>query len=481
MDPNENFKVSPTGSQNFQPLEKKSKKETEESESTLEESDQMGSFNTTVIAGTVFDNIVILKEIFGYLSPTDLKTCCDVNETWRSVADPTFFVYRIVWSSLTNVKVKTTRGCVDPQIQLRTSSIAAETEYLQSLRRAVYIDLEVNFNCYFSSDEVNECRAFITRFGAMVYLLTYVRNPSSARSYFLCGFDENERTTDVVSCHDFPNTEELRLFGMSTELFICPDDYFRLYLPLPSVQKFCFRRCRGTKYEHLTAAKLLELLPNVKEIYGAPVTMVKGFRNMEKLNLLRSVGFYKHNPRMSEVEGMKSLVKAEMKFQFLIVGKLLRGCPDLIFIERNRQSFEALLELGKHTLEHLVIRALKPEALVNFPNEMPAVKHITLWGRRTKGYLYFRDEEDVIKRFPNLNTVSFHNFKGRTFESLWVSGGMFKSSEARQRIKYLKSTVKFKPSIQKSLLKQFPSVKCVDSQDPDLYEGNIANAIIFPM
>ncbi|CAG7815092.1 unnamed protein product [Allacma fusca] len=54
----------------------------------------------SVVAGTALDNHVILNEIFGYLSPPDLK-------------------------SLPEVEVEIRKGSIDPEVQKRSSSIAA--------------------------------------------------------------------------------------------------------------------------------------------------------------------------------------------------------------------------------------------------------------------------------------------------------------------------------------------------------------------
>ncbi|CAG7725486.1 unnamed protein product, partial [Allacma fusca] len=78
--------------------------------------------------------------IFGYLSPADLKSCCEVNEFWGSVADRIIFDYQIVWRSLKYVNVRTTNGYKNPKIQERSSSIAAEMDRFSGICRKFRIN-----------------------------------------------------------------------------------------------------------------------------------------------------------------------------------------------------------------------------------------------------------------------------------------------------------------------------------------------------
>ncbi|CAG7659423.1 unnamed protein product, partial [Allacma fusca] len=69
-----------TGSSHFKKCTKKLKQESKSSKNTSRDRCTEDNFNQTFVTGTALDNHLILKEIFGYLSPADLKSCCEVNE-----------------------------------------------------------------------------------------------------------------------------------------------------------------------------------------------------------------------------------------------------------------------------------------------------------------------------------------------------------------------------------------------------------------
>ncbi|CAG7734131.1 unnamed protein product [Allacma fusca] len=285
----------------------------------------------------------------------------------------------------------------------------------------------------------------------------------------------------------FPNVEELRFYGQGQDTADLENflqfKSFRIDFPLLHVQKlyFHFSPRFSLNYKDVTASRLLELVPNVKEIHGVPITMVQEFRDIGKLHVLRSVVYCKHNRVMTETEGMRMLVQAKLKFRFLFIGKKFHWYLDNSFIQTSKESFEDLLELGKETIEHFIVQPLKPKSLIAFPNEMPAVKHIGLWGI-CGGFMYFEHGEDLSKRFPNVNTILFYNFTERMWtqsKRWWLPGGMFHSNNFRGQITCLKSNVNLKRSIEDNLLDKFISVKEVniETNDPD-GDDYIAGGII---
>ncbi|CAG7830416.1 unnamed protein product, partial [Allacma fusca] len=80
MDLNKNSERRRTGSSRVKKCTKKLKKESKSSTNRSHGSCTEANFNQAFVTGTVLDNHLILKEIFGYLSPADLKSCCEVNE-----------------------------------------------------------------------------------------------------------------------------------------------------------------------------------------------------------------------------------------------------------------------------------------------------------------------------------------------------------------------------------------------------------------
>ncbi|CAG7786382.1 unnamed protein product [Allacma fusca] len=397
MDRNKNIKRSHASLSQFV----KSENSNQESKRSKNNLSCELEINETVVAGTAFDNHLILKEIFAYLNPGDLRICCEVSKTWRTIADPMVFEYQIIWSRwrLPLVEVKTTKGYMVPEIQKRSSTIDIEMEFLQNLKRPAFIVMVLNFSNTRSTNESRDGesrdgRAFITR--------------------------------------------------------------------------------------------LLRLMPNVEEIHRVPMTMVKEFQDLGKLDVLRSVTFYRQNygKVLSDCAGMKILVKAKLRFRSLFIGRASNEYLDLSFIRDNKESFEDLLELGKDSIEHFILRPLPPEALIVFPNEMPAVKHIGLWGINNKG-LYFEPGEDLSKRFPNVNTISFHHFNKRTWplsEQWWLPGGMFHSENFRWKIKCLKFCDDSEFSDYRRLLDKFVSVReIVVEVDDDIKRKLTADGVIFPL
>ncbi|CAG7647727.1 unnamed protein product [Allacma fusca] len=494
MDPKKNSKVRRIGSSHFKKCTKKLQQESKSSKNGSRESTE-DNFNRTFVTGTALDNHLILKEIFGYLSPADLKSCCEVNEFWGSVADPMIFDYQIVWRSLKYVKVRTTNGYKNPKIQERSSSIAAEMKYLRNLKRGIFIDMTIDFSVDTVNLSENEgSREFVTSFGSMVYKLTQTGVRHTSYGGLLFPVEENVK----VYCNDFPNVEDLRLVGGNWRDFVGPvaSGYGSLEIEVPMfhVRKFYFgrshyynarnRRDSGI-FTYLSASNLLKLVPNVQEIHVVPFTMLKEFRSMNKLHLLRSVTFNRNDNKMSLADGMKCLVESKLKFQSVVIGRKLYTCMDSRFIERNKQSFEALLELGKNTLEHVIMWPLKYDEEVNFPTEMPAVKHITFRGRCVEECLYFHKGEVLSKIFPNLVKITFLSSSKRmwsAFETLWLPGGIFHSAKACQRIEVKLLGVVPESSVMKVLTTTFASVECVElvkqtSQDKDAFKNN--DGIIF--
>ncbi|CAG7815912.1 unnamed protein product [Allacma fusca] len=158
---------------------------------------------------------------------------------------------------------------------------------------------------------------------------------------------------------------------------------------------------------------------------------------------------------------------------------------DLQFIQKNRKAFGALLELGKDTIEYFVIRPLKPKALIVFPNEMPAVKHIALWVISDGGYHYFEHGKDLSKTFPNVDTISFHNLTALTWpvsESWWLPVGIFCSDNFRHKIKFLKSDEILDRIVAWKLRNKFPSVKEIEFETADCYRDDyFADGILFSL
>ncbi|CAG7830811.1 unnamed protein product [Allacma fusca] len=431
--------------------------------------------NETVVPGTAFDNHLILTEIFGYLSPGDLRNCCKVSKIWRTIADPMVFEYQIIWSGLPEVEVKITKGYMVPEIQKRSSTIEFEKEYLQNLKRPAFIEMVFALSKTRSTVENRDCRAFITRFGSLVYKLIL---SDLDRSWVF--------RTDIcfsIICKDFPNVEELRCIGFHTTEFILRDANF----PLLRVQRFYFEPCCSI-YEIIDpASRLLKLIPNVEEIHRVPMTMVNEFQDLGKLDVLRSVTYYRQNygKVLSNCVDMQILVKAKLKFRSLFIGRASNEYLDLSFIRGNKESFEDLLELGKDSIEHFILRPLLPEELIVFPNEMPAVKHIGFWGI-CNGGLYFEPGEDLSKRFPNVNTISFHHFKERTWtlsEQFWLPGGMFHSDNFRRKITCLKISEDSDSDsdVERTLLEKFVAVREIITEVDDINREYIADGVIFPM
>ncbi|CAG7726858.1 unnamed protein product, partial [Allacma fusca] len=420
----------------------------------------------------------ILKEIFRHLSPGDLERCRDVNTIWRSIADPMFVDYQIIWISARTMSVKIRMGYGDQQIEERSSTIEAEMEYLKNMKPPIFIDLTLDFSeqLQFSHSEKRICREFVTRFGPMVYKLTHKQvGINHVASFFLCGYSQDDGTgSDFgIYCRDFPNAEELRLSCGFWAQFVCRHDNFWVNL---NVQKFYFEPF-NTKFENFTATRLLEVVPNVREIYCLPLTMVEELRQMKKLHLLRSVEYYEHYFRDSVTRGMDPLVEVKLKIASMLIGTPhLQSNREIIFVNQNKQNFKKLLELGKNTMEHLIVRPLKTEDLISFPKEMPGVKKITLWSRVNRGYLYFRKGEDLDKLFPNLNTISFKDFSVHTwaeFEGSWLPGGIFYSEKLRQKIKYLKYAVESSnpQTCPQNLLDKFTAVERLDIEKEDFTSG----------
>ncbi|CAG7828206.1 unnamed protein product, partial [Allacma fusca] len=75
-----NLSKSDKGSNHLLKSKKNLKQETERSKSKSQESCEVEIVKESVVPGTALDNHLILNEIFGYLSPPDLKRCCEVNE-----------------------------------------------------------------------------------------------------------------------------------------------------------------------------------------------------------------------------------------------------------------------------------------------------------------------------------------------------------------------------------------------------------------
>ncbi|CAG7786381.1 unnamed protein product [Allacma fusca] len=266
----------------------------------------------------------------------------------------------IIWSGLPEVEVKITKGYMVPEIQTRSSTI----------------------------DENRDCRAFVTRFGSLVYKLIL---SDLDRSWVF--------RTDIcfsIICKDFPNVEELRCIGDHTTEFILRDANF----PLLRVRRFYFEPC-GSIYEIIDpASRLLRLMPDVEEIYRVPMTMVKEFQDLGKLDVVRSVTYYR----------------------------------------------QGICNSG----------------------------------------LYFEPGEDLSKRFPNVNTISFHHFKERTWtlsEQWWLPGGMFHSENFRRKITCLKFSEDSDPDsdVERALLEKFVSVREIITEVDDIKREYIADGVIFPM
>ncbi|CAG7830813.1 unnamed protein product [Allacma fusca] len=213
--------------------------------------------------------------------------------------------------------------------------------------------------------------------------------------------------------------------------------------------------------------------------------MIKEFQLLKKLHILRSVAFYRHSHVLKETRGMQMLVQAKLKFHTLFIGKKCQDQMDLQFIQKNKKAFGALLELGKDTIEHFVIRPLKPKALIVFPNEMPAVKHITLWVISDGGYQYFEHGKDLSKTFPNVDTISFHNLTALTWpvsENWWLPGGIFSSDNFRHKIKFLKSDEILDRMVAWKLRNKFRSVKEIEFETADCYRDDyFADGILFSL
>ncbi|CAG7821211.1 unnamed protein product [Allacma fusca] len=385
------------------------------------------------------------------------------------------FDYQIVWWSLHNVKVRTTKGYKNPKIQERWSSIAAEMKYLQNLKRGVFIDMTIDFSVDAVYSSENEgSREFVTSFGSMVYKLTHNGVHHTIYGGFLFPVEESVK----VYCNDFPNVEDLRLVGGNSRDFVGPSGSLKIEVPMFHVQKVYFGRSHKYRardrrdieiFTYFRVPDLLTLVPNVQEIHVAPFTMVKEFRSMNKLHLLRSVTFNRNDNKMSLADGMKCLVESKLKFQSLVIGRKQNAIMDSRFIERNKQSFEALLELGKNTLEHMIIWPFKSNEAVVFPNEMPAVKHITFRGRYVEGCVYFHKGNVLSKIFPNLNKITFMSSSIRmwsAFKTLWLPGGIFHSAKACERIKVKLFGVEPESSVMKVLTNKFASVECVEIVRP---------------
>ncbi|CAG7728451.1 unnamed protein product, partial [Allacma fusca] len=218
------------------------------------------------------------------------------------------------------------------------------------------------------------------------------------------------------------------------------------------------------------AARILQLVPHAKEMYGVPMTMVKEFQNLGKLDTLRSVTVKSHSREMTETEGMQMLVEAKMKFNSLWLVDLF----EYGFNESIKETFKGCLELGKDTIEHFVIQPLEPTmmAKIVFPDKMPAVKHITLFGSAVldKGCLHFEEGEDLSKRFPNVNTISFQDFTERMWsdsDRWWLPGGMFHSDNFIRKITCLKSNKTLEQNIRKVLETKFLSVRKIEIEPED--------------
>jgi hypothetical protein len=215
-------------------------------------------------------------------------------------------------------------------------------------------------------------------------------------------------------------------------------------------------------------------MPNVMEIENFPFTNVKLLEASGKVGALRSVRFNGGKSIDADHNTMKHLVEMGLKFRSITIGKRMRTKMTLDFIQRNKAQFEALLELGKDTLEQVTLPPLASIGYLNFPDSMSALTCLRFRGKLAfeEKYSYFRNGFDLLEKFPKLNKISveFNNIVLANEVQLKSAfpADIFGLEKLGTAIKNLGITSDLQIASKAKLMRMFPHVENIETFKHDL-------------
>ncbi|CAG7815906.1 unnamed protein product [Allacma fusca] len=235
-------------------------------------------------------NFLVVRNIFANLDNNDLESCSQVNQCWKSIADPIMIRYFRIeirndeanvfrndendFSKSTYVIIKRINSLFIDEFPELNCNLPDASKFLQNAMQTgkISIDLTINIPGYFKSTSI---RDFLTKFGHLVER-----------------FSSNVYKTMNTLCENlvgyFPSLQNLNITDSTLESF---GSTFNPNLPenqhqhLKTIHYSTFER----SYKNLVA--ILSFAPNLKEFYNFPILKMKAAVITGKAAVIKSLKY----------------------------------------------------------------------------------------------------------------------------------------------------------------------------------------------
>ncbi|CAG7833826.1 unnamed protein product [Allacma fusca] len=440
--------------------------------------------------GAALSNFLVLKQIFTHLSYKDLKSCCEINEFWKSTANPMMCYYGITTRDRRPNSITCTVDKVvgyDGATERFTVCSHELVKRLTNEKLPISIELQI----FEHQPYLDNYIPFLSKFGHRVHEFRYTSLETSVDVRRFARFLSYMPNLEIV------RSNKLKLVGSRT-------NSIRTLAATPVLHNL-----RVIDFNEFVNFKpwgfILFLAPNVTELQGFPIGLsawLYQFINIhsEKVKTLSGFNIQPEENMNRFRTALRALAEADMKLTeatvpnfFFVTGRLTGGAivpwdPSSELARDIKRHVWSIFESCKDTAKTL---SIPPVSYMDYyfplPFQMDSVETLIFEDNAAFTYVvgnnesrtrdppeeqhrYFPQGTDLKAMFPNLSGLEINFSHLNHYVSAFFPRDTFGSTMLGSSIKKLKTSIL---SSYKQLARLFPNVTHLEIESAVDHFGSV--------